>query len=277
MSLAETLHTIDQGRHNKPTKPINLDVLKSARILTLDIESLPSVVHVWQLKQTGYIPHKNILSTGGMLGFAYKWLHENGEDATRWVDYRDGNQHMLDTAWGLLDEASYVVTYNGDKYDLPKLQGHFARAGMGAPAKAKSIDLVKTSRSMFWESASLDFSCRQMGVRRKVDNGGASNWEGCLDGDTEAWRRMEEYCKGDVLATEELYLAYLPWLKNAPSMGFTAGKDGEVCCPRCGHCDVESVGVYQAVTIRYDQYRCRNCRGVFRGRQRSRIVQTVAL
>jgi hypothetical protein len=57
-------------------------------------------------------------------------------------------------------------------------------------------------------------------------------------GDPEALKHDEEYCKQDVLSTEELYLFLRPYMKTHPNMSvlmdrYVPLKEDEVYCPRC--------------------------------------------
>lgn len=264
MSLADLAHEAAFDRTH----------LDEANILTFDIETVPARVEfdTYDLRlRSPYVHHTNVVRPGQMLAWAAKWYHEPSR-----VMYRDlRHPDMLGDLWKLLDHASYTVTFNGDKFDLRKVRGYFARAGLPPFRKPKSIDLIKAARTFGFESASLDFTCRMFGVRRKIDNGGASLWRACLDGDDKAWRDMRTYNVGDVRATEDLFDALRPWIPNHPIMGYPA--DDNVHCPRCTSEDVTECGAVQAVVIRYRQFRCSNCTGLFRTTIHSRAGVVRAL
>jgi len=248
-------------------------VLDSAKILTWDIETIPALVEfeTYDLKMRNpYIAHKNVKRPGGMFSWGAKWLHE-----PHTVMYRDHRSpSMLEDLWRLLDEAAYSVTYNGDGFDFKRVRGYMVRAGLPPFRMPKSIDLIKTVRQLGFESASLDYACRMTAAtdRRKVDNGGAGRIRDALAGDEQAYKDVRVYCGGDVRATEDLYIALLPWLKNPPHVGFAA--DDEPRCPRCGSTELQRDGVHQAVVIRYTQWRCLNCRGLCRTTAHSRASVT---
>jgi len=248
--------------------------LKASRVLIFDIETIPARVEfdTYDLKQrSDYIPHKHVKEPGRMLAWGAQWYHEPHS-----VMYRDTRHpDMLEDLWKLLDSASYAVTFNGDRFDLKKVRGYFARAGLPPFRQPKSIDLIKTARTFGFESASLDYTCRMFGVRRKIDNGGANNWRGCLAGDEHAWKSMRTYCVGDVRATTDLWDALRPWIPGHPIMGYPG--DDATRCPRCLSTDVRDVGAVQAITIRYRQYRCHGCTGLFRTTPHSRVGSVRAL
>jgi len=185
---------------------------------------------------------------------------------------RDGYEPMLERLWTLLDEASYVVGWNSDRFDLSKVRGYFARSGFPPFRPPKSIDLVKTARTFGFESASLGYVAQMFGVTDKIDNGAVASWKAVMDGDMDALERMEQYNRGDVQTTTELFDAMRPWVKNHPHLGFAA--DDEERCPRCGSDDLTKVGVHQAVVIRYVMHRCNNCKGLCRSTAHSRASVT---
>ena len=245
-------------------------VLNRSNLLVFDLETLPAEGWFWHPKIT-YLPWKNITKPGDLLSFAAGWYHEPGK--TIFVDrIRTDYDEMLRQLWNLLDKASYVVGWNSDKFDLKKCRGYFARAGLPPFRPPKSIDLIKTARTFGFESASLGYTAKMFGVTEKIDNGAVASWQEVMAGDEEALARLEEYNRGDVLTTVELFDAMRPWIVNHPHMGFAA--DDQERCPRCGSTDLADSGVVQAVVIRYRMKRCGNCRGLSRSVFHSRASIT---
>lgn len=256
------------------TSRLGRQVLEASRILTFDIETIPARVEmdVYDLKlRNPYLHHSKVVEPGRMFSWGAKWYHE--PHAVRYRDHR--HPDMLRELWELLDSAAYVIHYNGDRFDLRKVRGYFARAGLPPFRQPKSIDLIKTVRTMGWESNSLDYATRMCGVRRKVDNGGAGRIAAALSGDEQAYRDVRTYCVGDVRATEDLWDVLRPWIKSHPIMGYPG--DDRLRCPRCLSTDVRDVGAVQAVVIRYRQHRCGSCAGLFRSTVHSRAGSARAL
>ena len=248
-------------------------VLEASNILCFDLEAIPMEAWDWS-PRVSYIPWKNITKAGDILSWAAGWYHEPGEthymDRIKW-DYDE----MLQGLWELLDKASYVVGWNSDRFDLKKVRGYFARAGLPPFRPPKSIDLMKTARTFAFESPSLGYTAKQFGVTEKIDNGAVASWQDVMAGDEEARERLEEYNRGDVQTTLELFDAMRPWIVNHPHIGFAA--DDLKRCPRCGSDDLTDVGVYQAQVIRFKMHRCGNCKGLSRSTYHSRasITRTV--
>lgn len=270
---ASTIRTYRRNILTSEPREFDASTLKASKILTFDIETVPATVWKYDLRPS-WISHKNVLAPGEMLSWAAGWYHEPGQ-----IHYMDqvrhgGYEEMLQGLWRLLDEASYVVGWNSDRFDLKKVRGYFARIGLPPFRPPKSIDLMKTARTLGFESSSLDYTARMMGVRRKGDGGVLADWQKCLAGDEEALALLEEYNGGDVLTTVELFDALRPWIPNHPHMGFAS--DDRQRCPRCGSDDLTDVGVVQAERIRYRLHRCGNCTGLTRSTAHSRASMTKA-
>ena len=256
-----------------PSEVVDKSVLNASKILCYDIETVPAEAWFWH-PRVSYIPWKNITKPGDMLSWAAGWYHEPGQ--THYKDRIKWNyEQMLQDLWTLLDEASYVVGWNSDRFDLRKVRGYFARAGFPPFRPPKSIDLMKTAKTFAFESASLGFTAKQFGVTEKIDNGAVASWQDVMAGDEEARDRLELYNRGDVTTTLELYDAMRPWIINHPHIGFAA--DDAERCPRCGSNDLADAGVIQAVVIRYRQKRCGNCGGLCRSVFHSRASITRAV
>lgn len=136
--------------------------------------------------------------------------------------------------WKLLDEADIVVTQNGDRFDLKRMNLAFLKAGLKPPSPYKSVDVYKTGKAVFgFLSNKLDSKRKELGGEGKMDNGGFKTHIGCMKGDRRAWNVMRRYCAKDVLETEKDYLAQMPFIKSHPNMAlYEAFPKG--LCPHCG-------------------------------------------
>lgn len=281
--MAEGVILADQRLADLFRKPIpavdhemDRSVLNEAGILIFDIETIPAEGWFWQPK-INYLPWKQITKPGEMLSWSASWYHEPGAAMFR-DRIRTDYESMLWELWTLLDKASYVVGWNSDRFDLRKVRGYCARVGIPPFRPPKSIDLMRTARTFGFESASLGYTAKMFGVTDKIDNGAVAHWRDVMNGDPEALALLEEYNKGDVLTTVELFDAMRPWVVGHPHLGFASdGDDDEPRCPRCGSTDLVDVGVHQAVVIRYRMSRCRNCKGLCRSTAYSRASAVRAI
>ena len=231
---------------------------KTARILTIDIETRPHVVYSWGMWRQNHHMDQ-IVQEGGILCFAAKWF---GEPDVIFHAEPDGKDRMLRAAWDLLTSADVVVTYNGDKFDLPRLNQEFMLQGWGPPAPFKSIDLIKTNRRRFdLPSRKLDYLAQRSGVGAKVKHDGFQLWVDCMAGDAKAWAKMRKYNEGDVKITERTYLRLLPWLEGSAHMGLIINDESQGSrCPNCGSTKLRKHGKPVRAFVRsYSLYRCSNC------------------
>lgn len=228
------------------------------KILTLDIENTPNLAYVWSLKQSGYIPPSMLAEASQILCVAWKWY---GEDDVYFATYDE-----LDRVWSAIDAADAVVTYNGDKHDLPRLNSAFIELGFDVPSPYHSIDLYKTVRRVFgWQSNKLDYVAQRLQLGHKVQHDGFSLWLEVMKDNPIAWDSMEEYNKGDVVLTEKLYTKLLPWIKTHPNFRLYSNIEG---CPKCGSDRIQRRGTVSVQTSVYQQYKCMKCGGWFRDTKR---------
>ena len=235
-------------------------------ILLLDIETAPTVAYTWSLWPK-YIPHDNVVQNGHTLCWAAKWA---GKKEVMYADIRGGEQKMLNTIHGLLEEADAVVHYNGTKFDIPTLNREFVRHGMAPPAHYHQIDLLKTVRKQFkFESNKLDAICMRLGLGGKVKHKGMSLWIGCMEGRDSDWRIMQRYNRRDVRILERLYKYLLPWIHNHPTGGLWLDDPKHPVC-YCGGRAVKKGTQYNSKTSSYDRYKCTKCGAPLRSRLQSK-------
>src|SRR5690606_36376676 len=112
--------------------------------------------------------------------------------------------------WDLLDSADAVVTFNGDRADIPWMNEEFAYLDLPRPMPYRSIDLYKMNRKRFARPyKSLRYIAREVGTAGKLDTSGKDLWELCELGDPVAWDEMRAYNAQEVRTTEELWLKQL--------------------------------------------------------------------
>jgi DNA polymerase elongation subunit (family B) len=164
---------------------------------------------------------------------------------------------MLSTLWQLVDEADAMLTYNGKKFDRPRLNTVFALSGFEPPSPTTDIDLYETiRRESQFPSSSLDYVSKQFGLGGKVPNSGYDLWRRCMLRDPKAWEEMRTYCIGDVMLTEELYFKVLPWIKRHPSL---AAMTGDSLCINCGSDHLIKKGYGYTLSRAYQRLRCADC------------------
>lgn len=243
------------------------------KILTLDIETSPHLCYSFQTWNTNILPAQ-ILEPTRVIGVGTKWHHENRvnffseyEGFPRTLDTREEcHRLMVVQVHALMDEADVVVTYNGDKFDLPHLAREFHLAGLRPPAPFISVDLYKViKKNEIWMSHKLGYITEALRLAGKLDNSGWELWKGVLSDDPQvrhrAWLEMRRYCKRDVFTTDELLIECLPLITNLPSPElYELEPDAEVVrCPGCEGTNLHRRGFAVARSRRYPRYQCQDC------------------
>lgn len=225
---------------------------RPARILFLDIETKPAVAYVWRLFDET-ISLDQLISPGGTICFGAKW---GGERKMHFYsDWEHGHEAMILAAHKLLSEADAVVTYNGDKFDLPKLRGEFLAADLPPPPPATSIDVYKSVRKLGLQSNKLAFVGPFLKLGSKIKHEGFSLWTKVMDGDPAAQRKMERYCAQDVRLLEEVYQKVMPYIGNHPHLG--ANSAG--ACGACGSHNTASHKPRRTKAFQIEQIQCQDC------------------
>jgi DNA polymerase elongation subunit (family B) len=241
---------------------------KSARILTLDIETAPMLVHSWGLWNQNHSINQ-IVDPGRVLCFAGKWYDE--KKVHFFSEHHNTHEEMIKAAWTMLDECDILVTYNGPSFDVKHLQREFVLAGMSPPSKFENVDLLKVARAQFkFPSNKLDYVAQALGLGSKLAHEGQALWTACLAGDDKAWARMRRYNKQDVILTEALYDRMGAWIKSHPHMGLFTHQARS--CFRCGGTALSANGVSVSAGTAFASFTCDACGAQSRASTRKHAV-----
>ena len=228
----------------------------SPRILTFDVETFPALVYTFSL-WSKYTPIEAIKEPDYMACFAAKWLGETG------VQFYRHDQHDLGLAlFNLLDEADVVVTWNGDKFDIPWANRVIKESVGTPPSPFVSVDLIKTQKRIKHLSMKLDYASETSFKQRKLKHEGLGLWLKCMAGDPKAWAKFERYNKRDVVLTEKHFVDLRPWINNFPSLVAFEDDAGERLCPRCLKNALVRRGDFTTKAgLVYQRYCCKSCGG----------------
>jgi len=241
------------------------------KILFLDIETAPNVVHVWGLwKQDVSI--KQVLNSSYTLCWAAKWL--DSDEVLFHSVHNGSRRRMIQAVYALINEADAVVHFNGTRFDMPTLNKEFVSLGIRPPAPYRNIDLYAVCKKEFrFPSFKLDYILQELNIGEKVPHKGHRLWIECMGGrgisretSAQAWTTMQEYNIADVLLTEKLYYAVLPWIQAHPNYN-AYNDDGRPVCANCGSSRVHRKAMYYGPTFKYKRYRCYDCGKWLRGRK----------
>lgn len=237
---------------------------KNKKILIFDIETAPIRSAVWGIWNQN-INLKGITSEWFMLTWAAKWYGEDtiyAEAVTSQEALEEDDSRITKDIWDLLDEADIVVSHNGDKFDIKKLNTRFILHNLAKPSPYHSIDTLKQVRKNFsFTSNKLDYVNQQLGIQQKLSNSGMEMWVKAIQGNQKALNEMLEYNIGDIDALEELYSKLKPWFKGHPPVSTK-----KETCPVCGEGELTKISEFGKI-LQYDIYRCDNCKALSRNRK----------
>ena len=251
----------------------------NARVVTLDIERIPGRHSTWHRGQTITGPFWDLNEIKGWTGkrihaddvkewprticAAWKWYgQEDVEFAAEWeVGGYDG---FMRAVWDVFDRADLIIGHNADRFDARHLMGGWAEMGLPAPSPCKVIDTLKIARGTFaYESNTLDALNKRLGIDAKTDKYNAQIAKDAVNGDIPSQRILEEYNRGDIIASEALFDRLRPYAKGIPHLGMWS--DDEMACPSCGSTMTATGKTVHANVQRYEHLACPNCGSHARG------------
>ena len=203
-----------------------------------------------------------VIEPGGTICFGARWVGE--KEVIFHSDWKDGHDGMIRAAHALLSEADAVVTFNGDRFDIPKLTGEFLLAGLPPPPSITSIDLIKTIKYRFgFDSNRLAFVGPLLDVGKKMKHEGFDLWVKVMNGDVKAQAKMEKYCNQDVKVTEALYKRIRSYITTHPALRAI----GSTACTKCGNKTTQRRGYRYTACYRIQRLQCTNCHGWSSGKK----------
>lgn len=214
------------------------------KILTFDIES------------AGVNALKSDL--GFVILFGYKWLHEKEakclliepEDLQEFDDSR-----LLAKASELMNEADILVGHFASEFDRRFIQGRLLINNLPPISPVKMRDTCMIARSVAnFSSNRLKHLAHILGLKNeKLSSGWPEAWFKIMRADYRELQRLARYCKGDVMATEELYLRLRPFDNPHPRI-----VEDRTKCPICSG-EVEYRGYAFVSANKYRRYVCTKC------------------
>jgi len=221
------------------------------KLLALDIEWAPTKAYVWRAWDENIGPDQ-IIDHGHMLCFCATWV--GSKEFLFFSEWTDGRKGMAQAALDLMTDADAIITYNGDKYDIPKLRGEILLAGLSPPPIPTSIDCLKAVKRFGFMMNRLAYIGPLLGAGGKVKHQGFKLWKEVLDGDPKAQKVMTKYCIQDVRMLVKLYEKIKAFIPNHPFLG-TKKHD----CGSCGKGPVQKRGVRRTKSFIIQRLQCQNC------------------
>jgi transposase-like protein len=233
---------------------------QTPRLLSIDIETLPGKFYSWS-PAVDYLGRHMMITDWSLLSFSAKWVGDDriissvltSEEAIMRDDRR-----LAIMIQALLDRAHTVITHNGRRFDIKKINTRLWKHKLQKPSDYRVIDTLVTAKSVFGLSYNtMDFIAEFVERDQKLHTS-QSLWTGADHGDPTSLATMLEYNDQDVRTQEQIYMEMRPWIKGHPNLAIIAGKPD--ACPVClhqgGH---KHIGFHYTNKKAYKEFRCPQC------------------
>ena len=194
---------------------------------------------------------------GFVIIFGYKWNYEKEAkvisiDRTNLRKFND--KILLQKASRIFTKADLVVAHYGSVFDRRFIQGRLLINGLPPIPATKMRDTCMVARSVAnFSSNRLKHLAKILNLRhQKLDNNWPTAWLLAMQGNMKAIHGLAKYCKGDVLALEELYNRLLPFDNAHPRIYFD--DKCRVCGGEVAHHGISFIG-----ERRYRRWQCTSC------------------
>ena len=253
----------DKSNYKKLTHNTSNEIYRQdevfGKVLILDIETAPLLANLWGIWNQN-ISTDNIKSDWFMLTWAGKWLFENKVYSARVTPkeaQKNDDRRIVRSLVDMVSKADIVITHNGDRFDLPRINTRAIINKIAPPLPYISIDTLKVAKRHFaFTSNKLDYINKQLGLPQKTETN-MELWRDCFHGDENALRKMEKYNINDVRIHEQTYLTMRPFIRPHPNIGLHI-IDQHERCPSCGGKDITDVGKLYFTTMNcYEMFRCK--------------------
>lgn len=253
------------------SKPSALQL--APRVLVADIETLPIEGYVWQLFDQN-VGLEQIKTEWSIASYAAKWLGESkifyentGGRGPKKV--RD-DKKLMQPLWDLLDEADIVVAQNGQKFDIKKINARLIEHGFKPYSPIRIVDTYLVAKKHFgFTSNRLAWMADHLTDTPKSEHKkfpGFELWKEWLADNPAAWVEGKKYNVRDIIATEQVYLKQLPWIKGHPNRAAYSAQKGPTCT-NCGSAKLQYRGYEVTQQSKFRRTQCTNCGKWGRGKQ----------
>lgn len=236
--------------------------MTDARMLAIDIETMPGLVYTYDLFQP-VISHKAIVEPSRIICYSAQWYGEKKVQFSS--EYHDGPKEMLESLWNVMNEADIVLGYNTQRFDVPWIRGELMMNGLTAPSPVKHIDLFQTIKSNTrLMSKKLDYVSHRLLDDKKIDVNTMTLAIECQSPDPEvqrkAWNKMRTYSKKDTALLFPIFDQIKSFVKMPHPLA-----EGDDRCRHCGSYNLHSRGTAKTLNGSYQRFVCTDCGSWNRG------------
>lgn len=249
--------------------------LGNSEVCIFDLEVAPMMAYTFRLWDEN-IGVDQVASYPYLLSWSAKMLNESkiysdvltSDESIEQNDYR-----IVKSIYDFLSKCTIVIGQNIKGYDLKVLNTRMAFYNLPPLPRFQVIDTYLVAKKEFaFPSNSLKYMNRFLGIQQKVENEGFMLWKKCMMGDKKALNTMDEYCRGDVVATEDLYFRLRPYITGHPNLALYFD-DIQERCPNCGSTSLSKEGYYFTPAGKWDSIRCDTCGAL--GRSKYNQLSTI--
>lgn len=195
---------------------------------------------------------------GFVILFGYKWSDEKETHCIQ-IDRKSldtfSDKKLLMQASKLFLEADLIVGHYASIFDARFINGRLLINNLPPipPVKLRDTKFMASVQANF-SSNRLKHLAKILGLRhQKLENNWPMAWFQVMRGNMKTLNEMAEYCKGDVIAMEELYYRLRPFDKSHPRIVPDKTK-----CAACGG-GIQYRGFAVLDHNRYRRFQCQQC------------------
>jgi hypothetical protein len=222
--------------------------------------------YVWSAWKQNMAPSQ-VVEHGRVICWAAKWAGQKSVYfGAEWEPQLNG-MHFIERLHAMMMEADCIMTYNGDKFDVPVFNTELMKLGLNPIPPNRSIDLYKVVKRNFrLFHARMDSVAQALGVAGKTETGGMSLWIDVMAGKKKAQKLMEKYNRQDIKVLEDIYDKLKGFIRNHPT-----NTDNGANCPTCGSHDLQKRGTHRTKVSVFQRYQCNGCGSWSRARIADKI------
>lgn len=238
------------------------------RIILFDLETLPDLMKALKVfPSLSKFPGRTLKAQiNSVICVGWKELGKKKVNCISAWDFPDSwnesvnnDKAVIQAAYEVLKDADAVVTHNGTRFDWPFFQTRLKLHGLPVLPKIIHIDTCRvSSRNLHFVDNRLNTVGENLTGFKKIEHEGWDLWVKVWNKDPAAMKKMVQYCRGDVVLLEKVYLELLPFITNLPNYNlWNVEKDG---CPNCGSRNVIKNGRRANKSMIYQRVSCLDCR-----------------
>lgn len=231
--------------------------MKKLPTLVFDIETAPLNGDFWRADQN-YIGHEALNEDSFVICWSAKWYGESkvySDCVTPEQALARDDRSVVSSLAEMMREAELLIAHNGDKFDLPRINGRLMVLRQEPLTPVKMIDTLRLARKSFdLPYNKLDFLAELLLDDHKIRTD-FDLWRLAVRGDERALEKMVRYNRKDVTLLERVFNVMKPYVKGLPRM-IQVDRDRDRLCPTCGSANLTKRGFHNTNVSRFQTWQC---------------------